>query len=225
MQNSRGADLGEQQARGAAETATEAQAEAPPGTPPPGRAGTPGAGQAGARAPGAGQAGARAPGAGQAGPPAPGGDGDGHDEPADELAQIEDRYRRALADLDNYRKRVPREIERRVGEAGEAMLRDWLDVVDSVERALQLEQQDSCREGLEAVMGQIDSVLARHGATRIGRPGEQFDPERHEAIAVRPDSDAPDLTVLDVQRSGFALADRVIRPAHVVVARADERSR
>jgi molecular chaperone GrpE len=151
--------------------------------------------------------------------------GRGDPDPAAELERIEDLHRHALADLDNYRKRAAREVERRVLEAREAMVRDWLDVVDSVDRALQFERQGPCREGLEAVMAQIDGALERSGARRIGESGEQFDPARHEAVAVQPGDGAPDLTVLDVQRSGFALADRVIRPAHVVVARADQQSR
>jgi molecular chaperone GrpE len=62
-------------------------------------------------------------------------------------------------------------------------------------------------------------VLAREGVHRIGAPGERFDPERHAAIAVQDSAQAPDQTILAVQRSGFALGDRVIRPAQVVVAR------
>ena len=58
---------------------------------------------------------------------------------SEELARIEDRYKRALADLDNYRKRATREVDRRVAEAREAALRDWLQVVDSVERAMRME--------------------------------------------------------------------------------------
>ncbi|MCW3033170.1 MAG: molecular chaperone GrpE [Solirubrobacteraceae bacterium] len=139
-----------------------------------------------------------------------------------ELARIEDRYRRALADLDNYRKRAGRELERRVLEAQESVLRDWLDVVDSVERAMQMEAKGPCREGLEAVLAQMDSVLQRHGVERTGARGERFDPERHEAVATRAGGESPDQTVLDVQRSGFARAERVIRPAQVVVARAGE---
>jgi molecular chaperone GrpE len=139
-----------------------------------------------------------------------------------ELARIEDRYKRALADLDNYRKRSAREIERRVAEAREAALREWLDVVDSVERAMRLESGGPCFDGLRAVLEQMDAVLARQGAKRIGAAGDQFDPERHEAIAVRATDDVPDRTVLAVERSGYALGDRVIRPAQVVVARTPE---
>jgi len=149
------------------------------------------------------------------------GDG-GRAELMDELARVEDRYKRALADLDNYRKRATREVDRRVTEAKQSALDDWLQVVDSVERAIQLEREGPCYEGLRAVLAQIDSVLDRQGAQRIGAPGDQFDPARHEAVAVRATGDLPDRTIVEVQRSGFAQGDRVIRPAQVVVARAPE---
>jgi molecular chaperone GrpE len=157
-------------------------------------------------------------------------DGAGHSEldqrsPTAELTRIEDLYKRALADLDNYRKRSGRELERRTAEVKESMLMDWLEAVDSVERAIQMEPGGPCRDGLQAVMGQMDAVLQRQGAQRIGAPGEPFDPERHEAIAVRASHDAPDRTILEVQRSGFALGERVVRPAQVVVARASEHAR
>jgi molecular chaperone GrpE len=136
-----------------------------------------------------------------------------------ELERIEDRYKRALADLDNYRKRAAREMEMRVAAAQDTIIGDWLDVVDSLERAMQVEAYEPCREGLGAVLEQVNSVLAREGVHRIGAPGERFDPERHEAIAVQNSAEAPDQTILAVQRSGFVLGDRVIRPAQVAVAR------
>jgi len=138
---------------------------------------------------------------------------------AAELARIEDRYKRALADLDNYRKRAGREVERRVGEAGDALLRDWFEVVDSLERALQAHPEGPLADGLRAVLEQIEAVFARRGVTRIGAVGEPFDPERHEAIDVRTTDEVEDRTVLEVARSGFAVRDRVLRPAQVVVSR------
>ena len=143
----------------------------------------------------------------------------------EELARLEDRYKRALADLDNYRKRTAREIERLVTEAKESALRDWLEAVDSVERAARMEPAGPCAEGLRAILEQMDSVLARQGAVRIGAAGDRFDPERHEAVAVQPSTDLPEHTVVAVERSGFALGDRVVRPAQVVVARAPEHAR
>jgi molecular chaperone GrpE len=136
-----------------------------------------------------------------------------------ELARMEDRYKRALADLDNYRKRSGAEIQRRVDEGRQAMLRDWLEPVDTLERALRFGPDQPGFDGLRAVLDQMESILARHGVARIGQPGELFDPERHEAVDVRVSDDVPDRAVLHVLRSGFALGDRVLRPAQVIVAR------
>jgi molecular chaperone GrpE len=140
---------------------------------------------------------------------------------AAELAQMEDRYKRALADLDNYRKRSARETERRIAEGREAQLRDWLEAVDSVERALLMELDSPVFEGLRGVLDQMEAILARQGVQRIGAVGEHFDPERHEAVGVRYTDEAPDRTVVDVARSGFALGDRILRPAEVIVSRAE----
>jgi molecular chaperone GrpE len=133
---------------------------------------------------------------------------------------MEDRLKRALADLDNYRKRSSREVDRRVAESRESMLRDWLEAVDSIDRALQMDPDGAASAGLRAVLEQMESILARYGVTRTGDVGEPFDPERHEAISVRETDEAPERTVVDVARSGYALGDRVLRPAQVVVSRA-----
>jgi molecular chaperone GrpE len=138
---------------------------------------------------------------------------------ASELAAMEDRWKRALADLDNYRKRTMRETDRRVEEARDAVVRDWLEAVDSIDRALAADPEGPLADGLRAIREQMDSILERQGVTRIGAVGEAFDPERHEAVAVRATGDAPDKTVLDVARSGYMRGDRVLRPAQVVVAR------
>jgi molecular chaperone GrpE len=138
------------------------------------------------------------------------------DEVRQELARMDDRHKRALADLDNYRKRSAREIERRVGEERERLLRDWLDVVDSVDRALAINDD----AGLRAVMDQMQSILARHGAQRLAPVGERFNPEQHEAVATHATSEVEPGTVMEVARAGYRLGDRVLRPAQVVVATA-----
>jgi molecular chaperone GrpE len=135
------------------------------------------------------------------------------------LAGMEDRYKRAVADLDNYRKRAARDFDRRVDDATDALQREWLEALDSVERALRLEPESPLLEGLRAVLEQMEAILARTGVQRIGAPGEPFDPERHEAVGVSDNAEAPDHTVLDVARSGFAVGDRVLRPAQVIVSR------
>ena len=133
-----------------------------------------------------------------------------------ELSRAEDRMKRALADLDNYRKRSARETEGRIEEARERVLRDWLDALDSVERALVMAPGDA---GLRAVLEQMETILARYGVERTGLPGETFDPEHHEAVSVRTDAAVPDRSITDVARSGWRRGDRTLRPAEVVVAR------
>ena len=107
-------------------------------------------------------------------------------------------------------------------ESREAQLREWLEVVDSLERALFMQPEDPVVQGLRAVLEQMEAVLARQGVTRMGAAGEPFDPERHEAVGVRPTDEVPDRTVVEVARSGYMLGDRVLRPAEVVVGRAPE---
>jgi molecular chaperone GrpE len=130
-------------------------------------------------------------------------------------AELEDRNLRARADLENYRKRTAREVERRVTEEREAVLLDWLEALDSVERALRMTPD---AEGLRAVLEQMEAILERQGVERTGAPGEPFDPERHEAISVR-DGEGAQPTIADVTRSGFTVSDRVLRPAQVIVKR------
>jgi molecular chaperone GrpE len=133
--------------------------------------------------------------------------------------RLEDRYKRALADLDNYRKRSMREVDRRVDESREALVRDWLEAVDAVDRAIAMDPENPMAEGLRMVLAQMEGILDRQGVRRIGRGGEQFDPERHDAVGVREAEDVPDRTVLDVARSGFEMGDRILRPAEVIVSR------
>src|SRR5689334_20491067 len=132
-------------------------------------------------------------------------------------AQLEDRYLRALADLDNFRKRSARDTERRIADVADDLLRSWLEVVDSIDRALQLTADEHAAAGLRAVQDQIQSILDRQGVTRVGTPGEPFDPGRHEAVGVHPTDELPDHTIVDVAQAGYAVGDRVVRPARVIV--------
>jgi len=136
-----------------------------------------------------------------------------------QLAQMRDRYLRARADLENVRKRAEREAERHVAASRETMLLHWLEAMDSVERAIRLQNTPSMVEGLRSVLEQMDATLARHGVTRMQALGRPFDPEHHEAVAVQDARDVADRTVVDVARSGYAIGDRVLRPAQVVVSR------
>ena len=133
----------------------------------------------------------------------------------------DERYLRARADLDNYRKRAGQEVERRVAEQADRLLLEWIEAVDSVDRALGMQPSD----GLRSVLDQMEAILARQGVERVGTAGDRFDPASHEAISVRESDEVPDRTVLDVARSGYRRGDRVLRPAQVVVSRSGEGSR
>jgi len=142
-----------------------------------------------------------------------------------QLEAAEERFLRARADLDNYRRRAEREIERRVREQTDELIRGWLEVVDSVERALTIEREHPrFAAGLRAFLDQMKGVLARQGVTRIGEVGERFDPEMHDAVAVVSTSDQPEGAVVEVTRSGYSIGDRVVRPAQVAVSRPSDQS-
>jgi len=137
------------------------------------------------------------------------------------LAATEDRLLRTLADLDNLRKRVARDMERERSEIRKAVLQDWLEVADNAERALAAfadRPDDPVYTGLGALAGQISDVLRRQGVERIGEIGEPFDPERHEAMGSMPDAGVPPGAVAAVLRPGYTLGGRLLRPAQVIVA-------
>ena len=131
---------------------------------------------------------------------------------------MEDRFKRALADLDNYRKRSAREIERLVAERGDAALLDWLEVVDGVERALQQKPENPLYDGLRAVLEQMD-VDPRRATASAGsaQPASRSTPRATRPSRSARPSEAPDRAVVEVARSGYARGDRVLRPAQVVV--------
>jgi molecular chaperone GrpE len=137
------------------------------------------------------------------------------------LAETEDRLLRARAELDNQRKSVVRALERERLEMRRQILRDWLEVADSADRALAAfadRSDDPVLAGLAALAAQIQEVLRRQGAVRFGAPGERFDPERHEAVGTMPANGVPDGHVAAVARPGYALDGQLLRPAQVFVA-------
>ncbi len=136
------------------------------------------------------------------------------------LAEMEDRWRRALADLDNVRKRYQRELEQaRAGER-ELVAAEWLPVVDNLELALEHADADptSIVEGVRAVRDMAVAVLARLGFSRYDEVGGAFDPARHEAVGTTTRDDVAPGTVVGVVRPGYGDGERLLRPAAVIVA-------
>ncbi|MGD2114852.1 MAG: nucleotide exchange factor GrpE [Acidobacteriota bacterium] len=136
-----------------------------------------------------------------------------------ELADLRDRSMRTLADFDNYRKRAERERQEAKRFALLEPMRDLLDVVDNLERAVAAPGSvEDLRQGVEMILRQLDELLRRYGVTPVDAEGEAFDPTVHEAVASK-ESDAVDEAVVDQEyQRGYLLHDRLLRPARVVVA-------
>lgn len=143
-----------------------------------------------------------------------------------ELLQHRDAMLRMQAEMDNLRKRLIRDQERARKFALENIMKDLLQVRDSLERGLQIAPQsatvESLREGEELTLKQLSKVLEDHGLELIDPKGEAFNPEWHQAVAMLPSQDAPANTVLEVMQKGFRLHERLLRPAMVVVAQSPE---
>ena len=137
------------------------------------------------------------------------------------IAELEDSRLRALADLDNLRKRCAAQIQRAEEEARAAVARQWLPVIDSLDLALAHATADPATiiDGIKSVREQALGVLARLGFPRRDDRGARFDPTRHEAVATRPDPGAEADLVAEVVRPGYGEGDHQLRPAQVVVAR------
>jgi molecular chaperone GrpE len=142
-----------------------------------------------------------------------------------DAAEFEDRWRRALADADNLRKRYRRELSRELAEERERVARAFLPVLDNVELALRHAGADpgSIVEGVRTIHEQALSVLSQLGYARQDEAGVPFDPARHEVVAVvPPEGDSAPGRVVEVLRPGYGAADRQLRPASVTVAGAPE---
>ncbi|MEV7404880.1 nucleotide exchange factor GrpE [Streptomyces sp. NPDC091267] len=143
------------------------------------------------------------------------------DEHAAAMRELEDRWRRALADLDNLRKRHARELERERTVERSRTAAAFLPVLDNLELALSHADADSGAvvEGIRAVRDQAVSVLELLGYPRHAETGVAFDPARHEVVSVVDDPDVEPGTVVQVLRPGYGDGDRQLRPATVTVAK------
>jgi len=131
------------------------------------------------------------------------------------------RWQRMAADFENYRKRMQREGERiRLFERA-SVLKEWLDVVDNMERALNTEgaEDNPWYEGMLAIDRQMQEILRRFGIEPIVALGEAFDPEYHKAVAIVDLPEEPENKIVDVTKTGYHMGDIALRPAEVVTVR------
>jgi len=140
-------------------------------------------------------------------------------ETLEKLKEEHERFMRAAADLDNYKKRAARERDEIQKFGSEKLLKDLLPVVDGLDRALAAAPPDDpLADGVRLVRASFEQALARHGVTSFSAMGEKFDPAFHEALMQVPTGDKPAGTVVLEHARGFKLNDRLVRPAMVGVA-------
>jgi len=154
-------------------------------------------------------------------------------DPIEELtrknAELTDRLLRLAAEMENLRKRNERDLADTRAYAITGFARDMLTATDSLSRALMVlpaearENADatlqSLIDGIELTEREMQRLLAKHGVTPIEAEGQKFDPHKHQAMFEVPDPSRPEGTVVQVVQAGFAIGDRVLRPAMVGVAK------
>jgi len=139
--------------------------------------------------------------------------------PSDDIRKLNDRYMRAVADFENYRKRADREKEDYRKYALANVLRDLLPVLDNFDRALDhAEEGDDFHKGVLLIYKQLWDVLQRYGVKIIDKTGVRFDPNIHEGVMREDDPSVPSQTVTAILQKGYFLHDRLLRPALVKVA-------
>ena len=148
-------------------------------------------------------------------------------------AELTDRLLRLAAEMENLRKRTERDLADTRSYAITGFARDMLTVTDSLNRALLMLPAEarqgadpalqSLIDGIEMTEREMQRLLAKHGVTPIEAEGQKFDPHKHQAMFEVPDPSQPEGMVVQVVQAGFAIGERVLRPAMVGVAKGGPR--
>jgi molecular chaperone GrpE len=139
-----------------------------------------------------------------------------------ELLLHRDAMLRMQAEMENLRKRLIRDLEKSRKFALEGVMKDLLQVRDSLERGIETIDSntpvETLKAGKELTLKMLNKVMSDHGLELIDPKGEVFNPELHQAVSLQPSAEHDENTVIDVLQKGFRLHDRLIRPAMVVVS-------
>ena len=136
-----------------------------------------------------------------------------------ELDELNDRYKRVLAEFENYKKRSSKERETLYNSIVSDIVEVFLPVVDNLENALKIETQDvEYKKGIELVLKQFRDILKSKGVEEIPALGETFDPALHEAVSSVQDPEKNAQEIVQEYRKGYKIGSKVIRHSMVVVA-------
>ncbi len=136
-----------------------------------------------------------------------------------QVEELKEKWLRALADLENYRKRTQRDRLEEQRYRGFEVLRGLVPIVDNLGRALSSEGSVAdLKQGVELIQRQLEALLRDHGVERIQALGRPFDPSLHEAVAHHQDPGVAEPTVTLELQPGYRMRGRLLRPAAVRVA-------
>jgi molecular chaperone GrpE len=136
-----------------------------------------------------------------------------------EAASLKDKWLRAVAELENFKKRTRREIDDAVFRTRQDLLSSFFPTADNLDRALELARgHEQLFKGIEMVAHEFRGALARHGIEIVPTVGHTFDPAMHEALQQVDSPDHPPGTVIMEYEKGYRQGDRLLRPARVVIA-------
>ena len=136
-----------------------------------------------------------------------------------ELDELNDRYKRVLAEFENYKKRSSKERETLYNSIISDIVEVFLPVVDNLENALKIETQDmEYKKGIELILKQFKDILKTKGVEEIPAMGETFDPALHEAVSSIQDPEKNVQEIIQEYRKGYKIGSKVIRHSMVVVA-------
>jgi molecular chaperone GrpE len=147
---------------------------------------------------------------------------------AKEAAEYKDKLLRALADMENLRRRTEREVADARTYGVSSLARDLIGVADNLRRALEADGESAAamegpakalHEGVELIEREFHKILERHGVKSFDPQGAKFDPNFHQAIFEVCDADVPAGSVAQVIQPGYMIGERVLRPAMVGVAK------
>jgi molecular chaperone GrpE len=141
-----------------------------------------------------------------------------------EVEEKQDQYLRTRADFENYKKRVLRDASRSYQDAMSSVMKIFLSAADDLERALKNrpegEEIQNWLSGIELIHQKLINQMKNQGVERLDiQPGDEFDPNIHEAITQEDHPDFEDGQIIEVVQPGYRIAERIIRPAMVRVAR------
>ena len=144
-----------------------------------------------------------------------------YEELLQKVTDSQDEVLRGRAELENFKKRTSNEITNALKYANSELLSSLIPIITSLEKAIENSKKEKNidKEGVLLILNSFEKTLEDFNIVPIKPTGEEFDPEKHEAISLIEDDSLETNTIIDVVQKGYTIMDRTLRPAKVVVSK------